>query len=126
MNAIAEREDGSLYDPFDGTKDIKHKIISCVGKASDRFREDKLRIFRAIRFSVVLGFRMDDEIQDSIFYDFNKLEDFSGVSVERIQIELWKAFAHDTITTIIILNTFPRLWEVVVDKGIRLKPTLEK
>ena len=42
-------EDGRLLDPFGGIEDVRGKRIRCVGEAADRFREDPLRIVRAIR-----------------------------------------------------------------------------
>ena len=40
---------GELHDPFDGTGDLRRRRIRGVGNPSDRFREDPLRILRAIR-----------------------------------------------------------------------------
>ena len=76
INAIA-REVGSsvLIDPFDGQQDISNHCIRPVGKALDRFKEDRLRIFRAIRFSCQLGFSIDMEIHDAID-EFPHIEDF--------------------------------------------------
>ena len=42
-------EGGRLLDPFGGIEDVRGKRIRCVGEAADRFREDPLRIVRAIR-----------------------------------------------------------------------------
>jgi tRNA nucleotidyltransferase/poly(A) polymerase len=42
-------EDGRLLDPFGGIEDARGKRIRCVGEAADRFREDPLRMLRAIR-----------------------------------------------------------------------------
>ena len=42
-------EGGRLLDPFGGVDDACGKRIRCVGEAADRFREDPLRIVRAIR-----------------------------------------------------------------------------
>jgi len=42
-------EDGGLLDPFGALEDVRGKRIRCVGEAEDRFREDPLRIVRAIR-----------------------------------------------------------------------------
>ena len=47
MNAIAQAEDGSLIDPFDGQRDIEHKTLRHVTEA---FSEDPVRILRAGRF----------------------------------------------------------------------------
>lgn len=45
-----------LIDPFNGQGDIKNKIIRTVGKPEERFSEDHLRLLRAVRLAVVLGF----------------------------------------------------------------------
>ena len=47
VNAIAQDETGTLFDPFDGQKDIKNKILRHVSPA---FAEDPVRILRAARF----------------------------------------------------------------------------
>ena len=60
MNAIALRlPAGNTVDPFNGEKDIKAKIIRCVGDAGERFNEDGLRPLRAVRFAAQLGFEIE-------------------------------------------------------------------
>ena len=44
-----------IKDVHGGIKDIKNKIICCVGFASQRIDEDALRILRALRFSANLN-----------------------------------------------------------------------
>lgn len=60
INAIA-KDNKQLYDPFDGQKDLINKIIRCVGKPSERFQEDPLRMLRAARFSAQLGFTVEKD-----------------------------------------------------------------
>ena len=48
INAIAEDEEGNIYDPFNGVEDIKNKVIRHV---SDAFSEDPLRVLRVARFA---------------------------------------------------------------------------
>ena len=48
INAIAEDEEGNIYDPFNGVDDIKNKVIRHV---SDAFSEDPLRVLRVARFA---------------------------------------------------------------------------
>ena len=56
MNAMAvDIENGKLYDPHDGRKDMEAETIRCVGVAEERFEEDALRILRAIRFAITKG-----------------------------------------------------------------------
>jgi putative nucleotidyltransferase with HDIG domain len=83
MNAIARNlRTGEIVDPYDGTTDIKNRIIRCVGNDDDRFKEDPLRMLRAIRFACQLGFRLKLRI--------NHPEWISEVSNERIRDEFNK------------------------------------
>jgi tRNA nucleotidyltransferase (CCA-adding enzyme) len=65
MNAIAwggpagvDAEPG-LVDPYAGGVDIQAHRIRAVGEPAARFREDALRILRAIRFATTLGFEIE-------------------------------------------------------------------
>jgi poly(A) polymerase len=74
-----------IHDFVDGRADIERRLIRCVGVASERFREDYLRMLRAIRFSAVLGFDIEPDT-------FAALQEhghlITKISPERIQIEL--------------------------------------
>lgn len=87
INAFAYN--GNLVDCFDGIKDLKNKVIRCVGDSSIRFEEDALRIIRALRFSSCLGFSIDDETKKAIHM---KKELLKNISIERINQELDKLF----------------------------------
>ena len=76
-----------LHDYFGGKEDIKNKLVRTVGSAKDRFNEDKLRMLRAVRFSVKLGFELDQEVKEAIK---DQAEDILKVSYERIRVELVK------------------------------------
>lgn len=125
MNAMA-REVGStkLIDPFDGQADIQTRIIRCVGETLDRFREDRLRVFRALRFACQLDFALSGSVEKGIWYWV--AEDFQPVTAEMIQIELCKAFAADSFRACCLLHQFPILLAVLGAKKIWLKPTLEE
>jgi len=90
----------SLVDLFGGVKDIKKKIIRAVGEPSDRFKEDALRMMRAIRFSSQLGFEIEAKTERNI-------AKFSGsikfVANERIKDELIKILKSDLAYDGIIL-----------------------
>ena len=60
INAMAYNPKTGLIDPFDGQKDLTMKIVKCVGNPVDRFKEDALRILRALRFSSQLGFDIEE------------------------------------------------------------------
>lgn len=59
VNAMAMTGAGGLSDPFDGQGDLERRLIRCVGRPEDRFSEDALRMFRALRFSAQLGFDIE-------------------------------------------------------------------
>ena len=81
--------DNVLYDVVEGQIDIKKQIIRTIGNAYERFDEDKLRIIRAIRFAVQLGFDIEPDTFSAIKHFAN---DLKKISFERIQQELFKIF----------------------------------
>lgn len=84
-----------VYDPFSqtiidyvgGIADVENGVVRAVGDPTQRFREDKLRILRAVRFAARLGSDLDQGTAASILRD----NDLSGVSPERIRDEFIKA-----------------------------------
>lgn len=87
INAMAYNPNVGLVDVFGGENDVKKGIIKCVGEPDKRFLEDGLRIMRALRFSSVLGFEIDEKTSDSIHKNKSLL---NNISRERIQTELVK------------------------------------
>jgi putative nucleotidyltransferase with HDIG domain len=66
MNAMAyDPARDRMVDPFGGREDIARKRIRAVGVPEDRFREDPLRLMRAVRFAIELGFRIDPDTRRS-------------------------------------------------------------
>ncbi|MHC1721696.1 MAG: CCA tRNA nucleotidyltransferase [Aminipila sp.] len=87
INAMAYNSGKGLADYYGGCNDLKDGIIRCVGKADERFKEDALRIIRALRFASVLGFSIEKETSESIHR--NKLL-LDRIARERINVELGK------------------------------------
>ena len=87
INAIAYNEKDGITDLFGGRDDIERRVIRAVGDAERRFTEDALRIMRAIRFSSVLGFDIEENTKAALF---DKKHLLTNVSVERIYTELRK------------------------------------
>lgn len=117
-------ETKELIDPFNGQKDLANRILRAVGNPNDRLMEDKLRAFRALRFSVTKEFT----IEDSLSFAIKQLprEEFGAVSSERIREELFKMFSYDTYASMhLLFDRYLNLWDVAAEKGIWLKTTLE-
>lgn len=87
INAIAMDGHGVLYDPFGGELDIRNQVIRCVGDAAERFKEDGLRVLRALRFSSVLDFTIHPDTREAIHSCKHML---TNISAERITSELCK------------------------------------
>ena len=88
VNAMAlNLADGTFVDPYGGTADVRRRLIRTVGSARDRFREDGLRLLRALRFSAVLDFEIEEETENALSLEREML---ASVSAERIRDELEK------------------------------------
>lgn len=87
INAIAVNQNCTMA-PKGALDDISKRIIRCVGNPEERFKEDPLRIIRALRFySQLYSFSMDEETNKAIYKLYNELD---HVSIERITSEFNK------------------------------------
>lgn len=92
--AIELNEDLSykLIDLVDGKKDLDSKIIRAVGIADDRFKEDALRLMRAVRFAAQLDFSIEETTLQALKENYQLI---THVSNERIRDELFKILASE-------------------------------
>jgi tRNA nucleotidyltransferase (CCA-adding enzyme) len=88
INAMAYHPDeGRVIDPFGGREDIEQRLIRAVGNPEDRFREDPLRLLRAVR----IGCELDFNIHPATFKAMLSMAPLvSGMATERIRDELTK------------------------------------
>ncbi|MBT3191064.1 MAG: CCA tRNA nucleotidyltransferase [Verrucomicrobia bacterium] len=75
----------TLHDFIGGEEDLNRGIIRCVGDADQRFKEDHLRMLRAIRFAARFGFKIESRTEQAIRRTAEKV---ASISPERIQSEL--------------------------------------
>jgi tRNA nucleotidyltransferase (CCA-adding enzyme) len=88
INAIAyDPACQAVIDPYNGKEDLKKRIIRAVRDPSERFREDPLRLIRAVRISIELGFRIDSGTMEAII---NMAPQLTLAAGERIRDELIK------------------------------------
>ena len=88
---------GMFFDPLkqrvldfvQGQGDLKAKTIRAIGEPSARFTEDRLRLFRAIRFAVQLGFQIESKTWNAIV---ELAPESKNLAPERIRDELIKIF----------------------------------
>jgi tRNA nucleotidyltransferase/poly(A) polymerase len=120
INAMGIDSKGNIIDYFDGQKDIKDKIIRTVGNPYDRFKEDHLRMMRAVRFSSKLGFKIHPETKQAT-KELSK--NITKISSERIREELIK-MASDTgsnFADAIVLLDEVGILEIILPEIVKLK-----
>jgi tRNA nucleotidyltransferase/poly(A) polymerase len=106
MNALLFRlapdrfvENGRLLDPFGGIEDVRRKRIRCVGEAADRFRDDPIRIVRAIRLKNERpGFVLHPGTASAIRRLGSRL--LPAASPDRLSVELVRSLSADPAGTI--------------------------
>ncbi len=88
INGLFERPDsGEVIDHVDGLKDLRAGALRAIGDAEARFREDGLRLLRAVRFSTVLDFEIAGDTRAAIATCAHLL---GRISPERIRDEFSK------------------------------------
>ena len=89
---------GLFYDPVQqrvidfvgGQNDLAAKRVRAIGRARERFAEDKLRMLRAVRFAATFAFALDDEVRGAIAEMASQIH---VVSPERIAMEMRRMLA---------------------------------
>ena len=78
-----------VLDYVNGLADLKNQVIQTVGDPQKRFREDYLRILRAIRFAVTFGFEIESNTLQQMCVLTPKIKE---IAKERITDEIDKTF----------------------------------
>ena len=76
---------GERLDFAGGTVDLDSRLIRAVGAAEERFREDHLRMLRAVRLSASLGFEIEPDTMEGIRDNAHAIQ---AVAAERVRDEL--------------------------------------
>ena len=99
----AQRRDftvnGLFYDPatdkvidfVGGRADLAAKVLRAIGDPAERFREDHLRLMRAVRFATTLGWEIEPSTWAAVKAEAPTL---ARISIERIRDEFMKIMLH--------------------------------
>ena len=99
INALCYNNSEGLIDFFGGIDDLQHKIIRCIGNASERIDEDALRILRALRFAGRLSFTIEEKTANAIHKQKDLLH---YISEERIHNEWIGILETNALTSILV------------------------
>ena len=105
INSIALRlTKGHLrfIDPFGGAEDIEKGIIRCVGSPKQRFREDPLRLLRAIRFATRFGWMIEEAT-------YKKMES-GAIQILSISKERWMSEMDQILLSDNVIQGLQMLW----------------
>jgi len=92
MNAFYYHpQDNSIYDYANGLPDIENRLIRIIGNPEERYREDPVRMLRALRFAAKLGFNLEDRTAQAITKTCKLLAD---IPPARLFDEVLKLFMH--------------------------------
>ena len=117
INAIYANRDGELFDFHNGLEDIENRRLKFIGSASDRVKEDYLRILRYFRFYADFSnFDIDADLK-KVFKEGSK--NFSKISKERIWTELKKIINHNnSFKSLSMMNEANILTEISDDISV--------
>jgi poly(A) polymerase len=121
--ALFGKKEGTLIDPFGGIKDLENKTIRTPTDPDITFKDDPLRMMRAIRFATQLDFSIEPNTLKSITRQSKRIR---IVSAERITEELNKIMLADTPSKGFILLEKTGLLAQILPEIVDLKGVDEK
>lgn len=119
INSMYMDESGKITDYWGGQKDIKDKVIKCVGDPYLRFEEDYLRILRALRFAIKFDFKIEQHTWEAM-YDLS--EKVREIEPNRIREELNKCLLINPERTMFYLFQL-ELFEELEAVGLKFQIT---
>jgi poly(A) polymerase len=126
----AQRRDftinGMFFDPFSGhvidyvggLNDLRDRVVRAIGDASARFREDKLRLVRAVRFAARFGFRLEPATRAALVAMASSI---NVVAAERVAQELRRMLVHESRALAMDLMLRTGLMTAIMPQAARMK-----
>ena len=103
INAVYADEKGNVFDYYNGIKDLENGVLRSIGDPNIRFREDPVRMLRAIRLSARLDFKIHS---DSLKAIAKHGDEILQASKPRIFEETMRLFAFSKAE-----KSFRKLWD---------------
>jgi tRNA nucleotidyltransferase/poly(A) polymerase len=82
---------GKIFDHVGGLADLQSRTLRAIGEPAARFREDHLRLMRAVRFATVLGYEIEPITWAALCAYAG---DIRRISIERTRDELLRTLLH--------------------------------
>ena len=111
MHFTFNAQDLTIIDHLNAIEDLKKRKLKIIGNPINRYKEDPVRMLRAIRLNIKLGFSIDNDTAKPI-KDLSPL--IKQVSNARLYDEVLKLFLHgygkDTFVSLRKFNIFKQLF----------------
>jgi len=119
INAIATEIDRpALIDPHEGQHDLDRRLLRAVGPPGERFRDDPLRLLRAVRFAAMLNFRIEEATERSIRERAHELQ---LISRERVRDEMSRMFVGPAPDVALLMLADLGLMQYIVPEMLELR-----
>ncbi len=127
INAMAVHPDtGEIVDPMRGRSDLAAGVVRAVGDPATRFREDRLRVLRALRFAAVFGFQIEPVTWDALK---EAVSDLGGLSRERVRDEWLRTLEAERPSAGLLLwrrsGALASVWPEMADVPLELAGRLD-
>jgi poly(A) polymerase len=109
--------DGSLLDYCGGLEDIRHGRLQTIGDPHERFREDPVRMLRAVRFEAKLGLTLDDESKEALLQNTAMIQEVAPARLfdEIIKI-LLTPYAEKALNKLVETGLFAQLFPATAER----------
>jgi len=111
INAIYLDQNGKIFDPHNGRRDLKEKKIKFIGNAQERIEEDYLRIIRFLRFSI--QYKNFENDKDTIKIIKKNIPGILKLSKERIFSEIVKITKLSNLSEVASNNEFKEIFDII-------------
>ncbi len=111
INAIYLDQNGKIFDPQNGRRDLKEKKIKFIGNPQQRIEEDYLRIIRFLRFSI--QYKNFEKDKDTIKIIKKNIPGILKLSKERIFSEIIKITKLSNLSEVASNNEFKEIFEII-------------
>ncbi len=88
VNALYMGDNNKILDYYSGRRDIKNRVIKFIGDPKKRIEQDPLRIIRALRFCLMLNFKLEQKTKLAIKNNFSLINSLTETKIKKEILKL--------------------------------------
>ncbi|MBN44354.1 MAG: poly(A) polymerase [Rhodobiaceae bacterium] len=121
INSIYLKQNGDIYDPYNGVQHLKERKITFIGEPNERINEDYLRILRFFRFNAFYGndnLKLSNNSVEACATNKNKIKKLSS---ERVHNEFFKILSSTNPYFVIDIMKKIGILDILFEKKVETK-----